>query len=70
MSGSKLGGEKAAKTNKEKHGEDFYKRIGAKGGEKSRGGGFTGDPKRAAKAGRKGIAIRWAKYRAERGLTE
>ena len=31
MSGSKLGGEKAAKTNKEKHGEDFYKRIGTFG---------------------------------------
>lgn len=67
MSGTPTGGEKAAKTNKEKHGEDFYKRIGAKGGEKSRGGGFTGDPKRASEAGKAGVKKRWAKYYAEKG---
>lgn len=64
------GGKRAAKKVKETYGEDFFKKIGALGGKKSTGGGFTGDPERAAKAGRKGIAIRWAKYRAERGLTE
>lgn len=32
MSGTKIGGAKAAKTNTERHGEDFYKIIGSKGG--------------------------------------
>jgi hypothetical protein len=32
MSGTKTGGAKAAKTNTERHGEDFYKIIGSKGG--------------------------------------
>ena len=32
MAGSKEGGEKAAATNKAKHGSDFYSRIGHKGG--------------------------------------
>ena len=41
MPGTKTGGLKAAETNKKKYGEDFYKRIGAKGGEISRGGGFA-----------------------------
>lgn len=55
MSGSKIGGIKAAKTNKERHGEDFYARIGAKGGrvtgvEK----GFAANNELAKAAGRKG----------------
>ena len=33
MSGTKAGGMKAAKTNLERHGADFYKRIGQKGGQ-------------------------------------
>ena len=32
MSGTKAGGLKAAKTNKEKHGEDFYVKMGRLGG--------------------------------------
>ena len=32
MAGTKIGGQKAAKTNKLRHGSDFYKRIGQKGG--------------------------------------
>lgn len=32
MSGTAAGGLNAAKTNKEKHGLDFYQRIGSKGG--------------------------------------
>lgn len=32
MAGTVEGGKKAAKTNQEKHGKDFNKRIGAKGG--------------------------------------
>ncbi len=41
-------------TNKRKYGEDFYTRIGAMGGRKSRGGGVTGDPVRAAILGSMG----------------
>ena len=32
MSGSLAGGKKAAQTNKERYGEEFYKKIGSKGG--------------------------------------
>lgn len=32
MAGTKLGGARAAKTNKEKYGEDFYIKLGSKGG--------------------------------------
>ena len=32
MSGSLAGGKKAAQTNKDRFGEDFYKKIGSKGG--------------------------------------
>jgi uncharacterized protein len=41
MSGTKSGGKRAALTNKQVHGEDFFRRIGAMGGLVSRGGGFT-----------------------------
>lgn len=37
MSGTISGGVRAAQTNKERYGEDFYNKIGALGGEKSRG---------------------------------
>lgn len=40
MAGSIDGGKKAAETNKTKHGEDFYVRIGAIGGKKSSNGGI------------------------------
>ena len=43
MSGTKLGGQRAAKTNKERHGEGFYARIGAKGGRNGHTGGFASD---------------------------
>lgn len=43
MSGNKIGGLKTAKVNVKKYGKDFYKRIGAIGGRKSRGGGFASD---------------------------
>lgn len=48
---------KTAKTIRKKYGKDFYARIGSKGGKKSRGGGFTGDPERARELGRKGGLI-------------
>lgn len=41
MSGTKAGGQKAAATNKILHGEDFYARIGKKGGQNSVTGGFA-----------------------------
>lgn len=34
MAGTKEGGKRAAATNKDKYGDDFYARIGAKGGAK------------------------------------
>jgi general stress protein YciG len=51
MSGTATGGRLAAKKNKNKHGEDFYKRIGAIGGQKSRTGGFFANRELARRAG-------------------
>ena len=51
MSGTKTGGALAAKTNKTRHGSDFYARIGAMGGKKSRGGGFAANRELARRAG-------------------
>ena len=45
------GGLKAAKTNKLKYGEDFYSRIGAKGGRNGHTGGFAANPELAKRAG-------------------
>lgn len=57
MSGTKAGGLKAAKTNKERHGDDFYKRIGSKGGQNGHTGGFAANPELARTAGTKGGRI-------------
>ncbi len=54
MPGTKTGGQKAAVTNLARHGADYYNRIGASGGRKSRGGGFARYPELAREAGRKG----------------
>ena len=54
MSGTKIGGMKAATTNKLRNGEDFYRRIGAKGGRNGHNGGFAANPELAKLAGRKG----------------
>ena len=54
MAGNRVGGLKAGVTNKQKYGEDFYRRIGATGGKKSRGGGFAQDSDLARLAGRLG----------------
>ena len=43
MSGTKIGGLKAAHTNRLKNGLDFYARIGAKGGRNGHTGGFASD---------------------------
>lgn len=50
MSGTTDGGKKTADTIKERHGADFYKRIGSKGGKRSKG--FS-DPAAAGRAGGK-----------------
>lgn len=58
MAGKKEGGIKAAQTNKERHGEDFYREIGAIGG-RVRGvkKGFAAHPEIARWAGSKGGKI-------------
>ena len=55
MSGTREGGLKCAATNKLKHGEDFYKRIGSKGGKACNPNkGFGSSHERAVAAGHKG----------------
>ena len=60
MAGTKEGGRKAAATNKKLYGDgkdgrpNFYRMIGKKGGEVSRGGGFAADHDFAVEMGRKG----------------
>lgn len=54
MAGPKEGGLKASKTNYEKHGKDFYARIGRKGGQNGHTGGFASNPELAKIAGAKG----------------
>lgn len=54
MPGTKQGGLSAAKTNKDKYGADYYKRIGAMGGKLGRTGGFYADRELARRAGAKG----------------
>jgi general stress protein YciG len=56
MAGTKAGGAKAAQTNKEKYGKDFYAKIGAKGGKRGTTGGFFANRELARKAGAKGGA--------------
>jgi general stress protein YciG len=52
MAGTKEGGAQAAQTNKELHGENFYKEIGAVGGRaKNPNKGFGSDRERARTAG-------------------
>lgn len=59
MAGTKAGGKKCAAKNRERYGEDYYKRIGAMGGKVQVKKGFATDRKRASEAGRKGGKIRW-----------
>lgn len=54
MSGTKESGRKAAIANKERHGNDFYRKIGAVGGRVGRTGGFYANRELARIAGRKG----------------
>lgn len=57
MAGTKIGGLKAARTNLQKHGNDFYVKIGTKGGLNGHTGGFAANPDLARMAGRKGGRI-------------
>lgn len=54
MSGTKIGGKRAAKTIRERHGDDFYKIIGARGGHNGHTGGFASNHELAVRAGRIG----------------
>lgn len=47
MAGTKAGGLKAAQTNVEKYGENFYANIGGKGGRNGHTGGFASDKRGA-----------------------
>ena len=53
MAGTREGGLKASRTNRQRYGDEFHKTIGRMGGAVSRGGGFT-DRELASWAGRKG----------------
>ena len=57
MAGTKTGGQKAAETNRRLHGEDFYARIGRRGGMNGHTGGFASNPELAKIAGAKGGKI-------------
>lgn len=57
MAGTVEGGKAAAATNKEKYGDDFYAKIGAKGGKLGRTGGFYANRELARIAGAKGGRI-------------
>jgi hypothetical protein len=51
MAGTKIGGKHASNTNKKRYGEDFYKKIGAKGGAKKVSKGFGTNRELARSAG-------------------
>lgn len=57
MAGTISGGKKAALKNKERYGEDFYKKLGAIGGRNGHTGGFAANPELARMAGQKGGKI-------------
>jgi general stress protein YciG len=57
MAGTKAGGRKAADTNKNRYGRDFYAKIGARGGKNGHTGGFYANRELAREAGAKGGRI-------------
>ena len=57
MPGTRAGGLKAAATNKELYGDDFYRKAGARGGRVCCPKGFALNPALAKEAGRKGGKI-------------
>lgn len=54
MPGTRIGGQRAAATNRIRYGDKFYTKIGRLGGMTSKGGGFTNNPELARRAGQKG----------------
>lgn len=54
ISGTTIGGRKAAETNKRRYGTGFFKEIGKLGGEVSRGGALAKDPEFARRMGKIG----------------
>lgn len=54
MAGTKEGGKKAAQTNMQRHGKNFYREIGSMGGKNGHTGGFASNPELAKIAGAKG----------------
>lgn len=57
MAGTQSGAEQARDTIYDKYGANFYRIQGAKGGAKSRYGGFYNNPELASRAGKIGGAI-------------
>lgn len=57
MSGTKSGGIKTRETMYARHGKDFYREIGRKGGQNGHTGGFAANRDLAREAGRKGGLI-------------
>lgn len=54
MAGNREGGLKTAQTNRDKHGDDFYQRIGSMGGKTGKKRGGFNVPGVASRAGRIG----------------
>jgi general stress protein YciG len=57
MSGTRDGGLKTAKTNKDKFGDDFYRNIGKIGGQSKVPKGFAVNKELAVESGKKGGTI-------------
>lgn len=57
IAGTKLGGLKAANTNRRNYGRDYYAVIGAQGGRNGHTGGFYKNPELASLAGKLGGRI-------------
>lgn len=64
MAGTPAGGKLAAATNMRKYGPDFYQKIGRKGGQLGKTGGFFANRELASIAGAKGGTISRRRKRA------